>query len=207
MKTFVQAIAIILSAATLGLRRVFLGAGRRRHRAGGRDHVAASAHRGDRARLSARRSGPTAEPVRPVNLSPATRVLGALRQRGQTAATAESLTGGLVGTLLTAVPGSSERDLGARHHQLCHQAQAEPVVVAPDTLATLGPGSRRTAAEIAVGVAGRCAADWAWPPPGGLDRTRRTDIAWRRCTSPPPSRRRPGRGAGAAADRGPVRDP
>ena len=47
-----------------------------------------------------------------MNLSPAARVLAELRQRGQTVATAESLTGGLVGSLLTAVPGSSESYVG-----------------------------------------------------------------------------------------------
>jgi nicotinamide-nucleotide amidase len=94
-----------------------------------------------------------------VNLSPAARVLAELRQRGQTVATAESLTGGLVGTLLTAVPGSSESYVGGIISYATRLKQSL-VGVAPDTLAALGPVAERTAAEMAVGVARRCAADW-----------------------------------------------
>jgi PncC family amidohydrolase len=94
-----------------------------------------------------------------VNLSPAARVLAELRQRGQTVATAESLTGGLVGTLLTAVPGASESYVGGVISYATRLKQSL-VGVAADTLATLGPVAGPTAAEMAVGVARRCQADW-----------------------------------------------
>jgi nicotinamide-nucleotide amidase len=94
-----------------------------------------------------------------VNLSPAALVLAELRQRGQTVATAESLTGGLVGSLLTAVPGASESYVGGIISYATRLKQSL-VGVAPETLATLGPVAERTVAEMAVGVARRCAADW-----------------------------------------------
>jgi nicotinamide-nucleotide amidase len=94
-----------------------------------------------------------------VNLSPAARVLAELRRRGQTVATAESLTGGLVGTLLTAVPGASASYVGGVISYATRLKQSL-VGVAPDTLATLGPVAGPTAAEMAIGVARRCEADW-----------------------------------------------
>ena len=94
-----------------------------------------------------------------MNLSPAARVLAELRQRGETVATAESLTRGLVGSLLTAVPGSSQSYVGGAI-SYATRLQQSLLGLAPDTLAILGPVAARTAAEMAVGVARRCAADW-----------------------------------------------
>ena len=94
-----------------------------------------------------------------MSLSPADRVLAELRQRGQTVATAESLTGGLVGALLTAVPGASASYVGGVISYATRLKQSL-AGVAPDTLAGLGPVAGPTAAEMAVGVARRCAADW-----------------------------------------------
>jgi len=94
-----------------------------------------------------------------VNLSPAARVLAELRDRGQTVATAESLTGGLVGSLLTAVPGASDSYVGGVISYATRLKQSL-VGVAPQTLATFGPVAAATATEMAVRVARRCGADW-----------------------------------------------
>jgi len=94
-----------------------------------------------------------------VNLSPAARVLAELRRRHETVATAESLTGGLLGTLLTAVPGASVSYLGgviSYATRLKHTLAG----VEPEMLAELGPVAGRTAAAMAAGVARRCQADW-----------------------------------------------
>ena len=89
----------------------------------------------------------------------ATAALAALARRSQTLATAESLTGGLIGQLLTSVPGASACYLGgviSYATRLKHSL----VGVSSATLDTLGPVAERTAEEMAVGVAERCSADW-----------------------------------------------
>jgi nicotinamide-nucleotide amidase len=94
-----------------------------------------------------------------VNLSPAARVLAELRRRNETVATAESLTGGLLGTLLTAVPGASDGYVGG---VISYATRLKHTLVGvdPAVLAAVGPVAGRTAAEMAVGVSRRCAADW-----------------------------------------------
>ena len=94
-----------------------------------------------------------------MNLSPAARVLAELRRRHETVATAESLTGGMLGTLLTAVPGASVSYVGGVISYVTRLKQTL-VGVDPDTLATLGPVASATAAAMATGVADRCQADW-----------------------------------------------
>ena len=94
-----------------------------------------------------------------MNLSPAARVLAELRRRQETVATAESLTGGLLGSLLTAVAGASDAYVGgviSYATRLKHTLAG----VEPETLAQLGPVAGRTAAGMASGVARRCEADW-----------------------------------------------
>jgi nicotinamide-nucleotide amidase len=85
--------------------------------------------------------------------------LAALTGRSWTLATAESLTGGLIGELLTSVPGASAAYLGgviSYATRLKHTLAGVPST----TLDMLGPVAGRTAAEMAVGVAARCGADW-----------------------------------------------
>ena len=94
-----------------------------------------------------------------MNRGPAAMVLAELRRRRETVATAESLTGGLLGSLLTAVPGASASYVGGVI-SYATRLKETLVGVAPDTLATLGPVASRTAAEMAAGVARRCEADW-----------------------------------------------
>jgi nicotinamide-nucleotide amidase len=90
----------------------------------------------------------------------AARVLGQLERRGETLATAESLTGGMVAQLLTDVPGASASYLGG---VISYATRLKETLAGVDaaTLATLGPVAERTAAEMAQGVARRCGADWA----------------------------------------------
>lgn len=87
------------------------------------------------------------------------RVVALLTARGETLATAESLTGGLVGAAVTAVPGASAVYLGGV------VAYATPMKallagVPQDVLAAGGPVSARTAAELASGVRRVTGADW-----------------------------------------------
>ena len=86
-------------------------------------------------------------------------VLAELDRRGQTLATAESLTGGLLGATLTAVPGASRSYLGGVI-SYATRLKSELAGVDEATLAEVGPVAWRTAEEMAVGVARRCRADW-----------------------------------------------
>jgi nicotinamide-nucleotide amidase len=79
-------------------------------------------------------------------------ILAELSRRGETLASAESLTGGMVGLLLTDVPGASISYVGG---VISYATRLEAA-----TLAELGPVAGRTAAEMARGVAQRCNADW-----------------------------------------------
>ena len=88
----------------------------------------------------------------------AAEVLTALRERGLTLATAESLTGGLVGAALTAVPGSSDAYRGG---VVCYATDLKATLagVPADLLAEHGPVAPETAAALAAGVAQACGAD------------------------------------------------
>jgi nicotinamide-nucleotide amidase len=94
-----------------------------------------------------------------VNISPAARVLAELRRRNETVATAESLTGGMLGTLLTAVPGASVSYVGGVISYATRLKQTM-AGVDPDILARLGPVASETAGAMARGVADRCQAHW-----------------------------------------------
>ena len=94
-----------------------------------------------------------------MNPSPAALVLAELRRRNETVATAESLTGGLLGALLTAVPGASTSYVGGAISYATRLKQTL-VGVDPDMLAAVGPIASSTAAAMASGVADRCQADW-----------------------------------------------
>lgn len=85
-------------------------------------------------------------------------VLAALRGRGLTLATAESLTGGLVGAALTAVAGSSDVYRGGI---VCYATdlKASLVGVPADLLETYGPVAPQTVAALAAGAARVCGAD------------------------------------------------
>jgi nicotinamide-nucleotide amidase len=86
-------------------------------------------------------------------------VIAALVGRGESLATAESLTGGMIGMLLTTVPGASAVYRGGLityatdlKHTLAHVSAA--------TLEAYGPVAAETAGELARGAADRCGSDW-----------------------------------------------
>ena len=85
--------------------------------------------------------------------------LDLLRQRAETLATAESLTGGLIGQLLTDVPGASAAYLGGA---ITYATRLKGTLagVREATLVAHGPVHPRTAVEMAAGVAERCSASW-----------------------------------------------
>lgn len=89
----------------------------------------------------------------------AVEVLAELRRRGETLATAESLTGGLIGGLLTDVPGASASYLGG---VITYATRLKATLADVDeaVLTELGPVAAPTAAQMAAGVARRCHADW-----------------------------------------------
>ena len=88
----------------------------------------------------------------------AEQVLAALRERGLTLATAESLTGGLVGAALTAVAGSSDVYRGG---VVCYATDLKATLagVPASLLDEHGPVAPETAAALAAGVAHACGAD------------------------------------------------
>lgn len=90
----------------------------------------------------------------------AAEVIALLNRRGQTLATAESLTGGLIGAALTAVPGASRAYRGG---VISYATDLKVTLagVAPATLETVGPVAGSTAEEMARGVADRCSSDYA----------------------------------------------
>lgn len=91
--------------------------------------------------------------------SEAERLLALLSRRGETLATAESLTGGLIGSLLTGVPGASTVYVGG---VITYATSLKATLggVEEQTLDRWGPVAAATAGEMAAGVAARCRADW-----------------------------------------------
>jgi len=86
-------------------------------------------------------------------------VLAELRRRSETLATAESLTGGLVGSWLASVPGASASYVGGVI-TYATRLKASLAGVDATTLAEHGPVAAHTAAEMAIGVCRTCLADW-----------------------------------------------
>jgi nicotinamide-nucleotide amidase len=86
-------------------------------------------------------------------------VITELCRRSETVATAESLTGGLLGGMLTAAPGASAAYVGGVI-SYATRLKGSLVGVDPTTLAEFGPVAGPTAAEMAAGVCRTCDADW-----------------------------------------------
>lgn len=87
-------------------------------------------------------------------------LVGALAAAGLTVATAESLTGGLIGATITAVPGASAVYRGG---VITYATDLKATLggVPDDVLAAHGPIAAQTAIAMAAGVRGTCRADWA----------------------------------------------
>ncbi len=83
-----------------------------------------------------------------------------LRQQGKTIALAESCTGGLIGHLLTQVPGSSDYLRGGVI-AYSYQAKESILGVKKETLDTFGAVSEETAVEMASGARELFATDMA----------------------------------------------
>ena len=101
-------------------------------------------------------------------------VASLLRDARQTLATAESCTGGLLGSLITDVPGASQFYLGGF---VCYSNQAKTSLagVPADLIEQYGAVSEQVAAALAEGTRTRLGADWAIAitgiagPTGGSD--------------------------------------
>ncbi|GGG07981.1 competence protein [Rhodococcoides trifolii] len=93
------------------------------------------------------------------DLGPVRELVGALASRGQTVATAESLTAGLLSATLGGVPGVSAVLRGGLV-VYATDLKASLAGVSDDVLGRDGPVAESTAGELAVGAAARCAATW-----------------------------------------------
>lgn len=89
----------------------------------------------------------------------AVEVVAALRTRRETVATAESLTGGLLGATITGVPGASAVYRGGLI-PYATELKAALAGASPTTLAEDGPVAASTAGQLAEGTARACRADW-----------------------------------------------
>ena len=87
------------------------------------------------------------------------RLVGLLKERGETLATAESLTGGLVGGALTDIPGVSAVYRGGVI-VYATELKAKLAGVPEDLLAAVGPVHPDTAAALATGVRERLEATY-----------------------------------------------
>lgn len=91
-------------------------------------------------------------------LDAAESLLDSCRARGLRLTAAESCTGGLIASLMTEIPGSSDV-VGRGFVTYSNEAKREMLGVAPETLAAHGAVSGETAREMAAGALARAGAD------------------------------------------------
>lgn len=101
-----------------------------------------------------------AHDVPPLLYDLAARVGRLLGERGETLATAESCTGGLIAAAITSVAGSSEW-FEAGFVTYANRAKTALLGVLPETLAAHGAVSEATVREMASGARARAATTWA----------------------------------------------
>lgn len=94
-----------------------------------------------------------------VSAVPAAELVSALRRAGQTVATAESLTAGLLAATIAGIPGASAVLRGGLIVYATDLKQTLADVSA-DTLTSDGPVAASTAEQLAAGARRRCGADW-----------------------------------------------
>jgi PncC family amidohydrolase len=114
-------------------------------------------------------------------------IIHLLTERGQTLAVAESCTGGLIGHLLTEIPGSSEVFLGGVI--VYANAVKEMVGVPAETLERYGAVSAQTAHELAMGIRLWADADYGLAVtgiagPGGATETKPVGLTYVGLASP-----------------------
>lgn len=105
-----------------------------------------------------------------------------LKASGKTCATAESCTGGMIGSVVTAVPGSSEVYLGGVI-SYANSVKEEVLGVSAETLETFGAVSGECAREMALGVQKLTGADIAVSVtgiagPGGGSAEKPVGLVW-----------------------------
>ncbi|UFS96792.1 CinA family protein [Nocardia huaxiensis] len=90
---------------------------------------------------------------------PAADLVAALKTSGQTVATAESLTAGLLAAAIAGIPGASAVLRGGL---IVYATDLKHTLadVSADTLTSDGPVAASTAEQLAVGARTRCGADW-----------------------------------------------
>ncbi|WP_435195749.1 CinA family protein [Natronomonas sp. EA1] len=97
-----------------------------------------------------------------------------LRERGETLATAESCTGGLIGSLITDVPGASDY-YDRTFVTYSYEAKMDSLGVSREALDDHGAVSEPVAREMASGIRDRARTDWGVAttgiagPDGGTD--------------------------------------
>jgi len=114
-------------------------------------------------------------------VSLAAEVLARMEERGMTLATAESITGGLIGHVLTETPGSSRVYLGGM--VTYDNRLKERIGVPAQTLATYGAVSEETAVAMANGIREWAGADFGIgvtgiAGPGGATETKRVGLTY-----------------------------
>ena len=115
-------------------------------------------------------------------MTTAERLVKRLGELGRTCGTAESCTGGGIGSAITAVPGSSAVFMGGVI-SYNNSVKRDVLEVSPETLATVGAVSPETAAQMAIGARKLLKVDYAVSVtgiagPGGGSSEKPVGLVW-----------------------------